>query len=133
VQIVALDLGCFDLFCDIEPMLRPLADSRDALAVAKGQMFLALVRHVRASGPEPRMVGTLLLDELHLRPLGGRAPTTVTIRPDSYDFGPREGDMPRMHYRVNIRTPDRALSRDIRTQDLERVERALREAFGWDS
>jgi hypothetical protein len=49
-----------------------------------------------------------------------------------YDCGPREGELPRKHYRVNIRPADRALSRDIRTQELERVERALREAFGWD-
>jgi hypothetical protein len=134
VQIVALDVASFDLFCDIEPVLRLLADSPDPLAAAKGRMFLALARHFRVSGPEPRVVGQLLFDdELHLRPERGEAPATVTIRPDWYDFGPREGDLPPMHYRVNIRMPGRALSKDIRTQDLERVERALREAFGWDS
>jgi hypothetical protein len=131
VQIVALDLDSGDL-CDIEPVLRPLADSDDPLAAAKGRMFLALVRHVRASGPQPRVVGQLFFDELTLWPERGEAPATVTIRPDWYDFGPREGELPRMHFRVNIRPKDRALSRDIRTQELERVERALREAFGWD-
>ncbi len=38
-----------------------------------------------------------------------------------------------MHYRINVRPADQALSRDIRTQELVRVERALREAFGWDN
>jgi hypothetical protein len=133
VQIVALDLASFDLFCGIESVLRPLAESADPLAAATGQMFLALARHLGVSGPRPRLVGHLIFDELHLWPEPGEAPATVTIRPDWYDFGPREGDLPRMHYRVNIRTPNRALRRDIRTQELERVERALREAFGWDS
>ena len=132
MQIVALDLNADDLFCDIEPVLQSLADSPEPLAAAKGRMFLVLVRHVRASGPEPRVVGQLLFDELTLRPERGEAPATVTIRPDWYDYGPREDELPRMHYRVNIRPKDGALSRDIRTQEMERVERALRQAFGWE-
>jgi hypothetical protein len=132
VQIVALDLDSNDLCGDIETVLLPLVESDDRLAAAKGRMFLALVRHVRESGPAPRMVGQLLSDELSLWPERGEAVATVTIRPDWYDFGPREGELPRMHYRVNVRSADQALSRDIRTQKLGRVERALREAFGWD-
>jgi len=132
VKIVALDLNSGDL-CDIEPVLQPLADSDDRLAAAKGRMFLALVRHVRESGSEPRVVGQLLFDELILWPERGEAPATVTVRPDWYDYRPWEGELPLMHYRVNIRPADRELSRDIRTQELERVERAMREAFGWES
>jgi|GEM_PF-3970392 hypothetical protein len=131
MKIVALDLNSGDL-CDIERVLQPLAESEDRLTAAKGGMFLALVRHIRASGPEPRVVGQLFLDELTLWPETGEAPATVTIRLDWYDFGPREGDLPRMHYRVNIRLADQSLSRDIRTQELARVEQALREAFGRD-
>jgi hypothetical protein len=131
VQIVALDLDSGDL-CDIEPVLKRLADSDDPLLAAKGRMFLALARHVRASGAEPRVVGQLFFDELTLWPERGEALARVTIRPDWYDLGPREGEPPRMYYRVNTRLADQTLSRDIRTQELERVERAMREAFGWD-
>jgi hypothetical protein len=131
VQIVNLDPES-DEPCDIEPVLQQLAGSDDRLAAAKGRMLLALVRHLRASGPEPRAGGRLLFDELYVWPYGQDAPATVTIRPDWYDNGPREGDMPRMHYRVNVRLPGRELSRDIRTQDPERIDRALREAFDWD-
>jgi hypothetical protein len=131
VQIVAFDLDSGDLR-DIEPMLQPLADSADPLAAAKGRMLLALIRHIRASGPEPRVVGQLLFDEMHVWPERGEVPATVTIRPDWYDYGAREGELPRIHYRVNIRPADGGLSRDLRTQELERIERALREAFAWE-
>ena len=132
MRLVALDLNSGDLG-EIEPVLRSLAESPDRVAAANGQMLLALVSHLQASGPEPVVVAQLLLGELILWPASAPypAPAQVAVRPDWYDYGPRDGEMPRMHYRLNVRQEGRPLSTDIRTQELDWVERALQDAFGW--
>jgi hypothetical protein len=132
MQIVALEWETCT-FCDIEPLLRQLTDSDDRLTAARGRMFLELLQHLEASGPEPKMVGMLLFDELDLWPVVLEPQVTVTIRPDWYDYGPQEGGLPRMHYRVSIRPNHGGLSRDVRTQDLDQVEQVLRETFTWDT
>ena len=131
MQIFSFDPGSGN-FYDIEPKLRLLDVGGDSLTAERCRMLLAFVHHLRRSGPVPRMVGQLCLGELRIwSEYSCNLGTNVTIWPDCYDYRPRDGDTPFMYYRVNIRTSGRALSTDIRTQDLERVERALREAFGW--
>ena len=68
------------------------------------------VRLVHTGQHYDARMSQLFFDELTLWPERGEAPATVTIRPDWYDNGPREGELPRMHYRVNVRPADRAFS-----------------------
>ena len=131
MEIFCFDPGSRNLY-DIELKLRRLDVGGDSVAAEKCQMLLAFVHHLRRSGPVPRLIGQMCLGELSVWSENSFNPgTIVTILPDCYDYRPWNEGKPCMHYRVNIRTSGRGLSTDIRTQDLERVERAIREAFGW--
>jgi hypothetical protein len=115
----------------IEVSLQELAANGNPLIAAKGRMLLQLVRHLRSSGPNPRALGWCFQDELHVFPNSSANHPSVTISVDWQDYGPKEGELPKMHYRLQISRPGATLSKDVRSKDVEEVERVLYEAFGW--
>jgi hypothetical protein len=130
MQIQTLDLESGQL-CDVEIRLAQLANNDDQMMAIKGQMLLELVRHLRLSGPYPRALGRLFRDELIVFPDNPINRASVNIQVDWPDYGPKDGPLPRAHYRVNIQRPGSKLSTDVRSDRVEEIERAVWDAFGW--
>ena len=116
---------------DIEAPLRAPAAGPDRLTAARGRKLLELVQYLHAQGPAPRACGHVILNELALFPGHPSERVAVRVWADWPDYGPAEGGLQVMHYRLQVRRPGQALSRDVRAATPAEAEAVIRESFGW--
>jgi hypothetical protein len=114
---------------DIEPPLVKMAASNDRLVALKGRKLLELVRHLKAQGPTPGALGSLLLSELWLQ--SSRASVQVWV--DWQDYGPMCDGLPVTHFRLQLKRENAIVSQEARTASLEEAEQFILQAFGWSS
>jgi len=84
----------------------------------------------RALHPDPGTWGNLLSLEMRHRfpPEPG---VCVSVWVDWRDYAPLRDGLPEMHYRFQVKRPEKTITEDARTKDLVAAERIICEAFGW--
>lgn len=130
-----IPLACLELpgRLDLASAFDATAQDPSPIQARKGRMLLDLVRLLESRGPAASVFGLVAGEELWLLPDNrhNRSRTRVDIRVDWFDHAPIRDGLPEMHYRLSIRRPGSALSRDERATDLNRVAECIERAFGW--
>ena len=109
---------------DIKTPLQRMEASDDPIESMRGRMLLELVRRLE-DRPGPRTLGNLIMKELLLHAVGSQSSTTVMVGVDWPDHGAIRDGLPVSHYRVSLKHPQNALSKETRSSSAEEVARTV--------